>query len=49
MATWIPESASRNAPAASGFGRTGVLAAIAREPIALAGLVMVAIYAAIAL
>ena len=49
MATWIPESASRNAPAAFGLGRTGVLAAIAREPIALAGLVMVAAYAAIAL
>jgi len=49
MATWIPESASRNAPAAFGLGRTGVLAAISREPIALAGLVMVAVYAAIAL
>src|SRR5207247_4826102 len=49
MATWIPESASRNAPAALGLGRTGVVAAIAREPIALAGLVMVAVYAAIAL
>jgi peptide/nickel transport system permease protein len=48
MATWIPESASRNAPAL-GFGRrTGVLAAIAREPVALVGLVMVAAYAIIA-
>src|SRR5437016_13260728 len=45
MATWIPESASRStAPL-----RLGVLAAIAREPIALAGLGMVAVYAAIAL
>ena len=48
MATWIPESASRST-AALGPGRTGVLAAIAREPIALAGLVMVAVYAAIAI
>jgi peptide/nickel transport system permease protein len=48
MATWIPESASRST-AAVGLGRTGVLAAIAREPIALAGLVMVAVYAAIAI
>src|SRR5437899_2961501 len=45
MATWIPESASRStAPL-----RLGVLAAIAREPVALAGLGMVALYAAIAL
>jgi len=49
MATWIPESASRSAPAAFGLGRTRVLAAIAREPIALSGLAMVAVYAAIAL
>jgi len=48
MATWIPESASRNA-AALGPGRTRVLAAIAREPVALAGLLMVVAYAAIAL
>ena len=48
MATWIPESASRSSAALSP-GRPGVLAAIAREPIALAGLTMVAIYAAIAL
>jgi peptide/nickel transport system permease protein len=48
MATWIPESASRNAAATFGFGRTGVLAAIAHEPVALAGLAMVAAYAAIA-
>jgi peptide/nickel transport system permease protein len=48
MATWIPESASRSAPAAFGFSRRGVLAAIAREPVARIGLALVAIYAAIA-
>jgi len=47
MATWIPESASRST-AALGLGRTGVVAAIAREPVALVGLVMVAVYAGIA-
>jgi ABC-type dipeptide/oligopeptide/nickel transport system permease subunit len=47
MATWIPESASRSA----GFGLPGrgALARLAREPVALAGLVMVALYAAVAL
>ena len=49
MATWIPESASRNALTTFGLGRTGVLAAIAREPVALSGLLMVVAYAAIAL
>ena len=49
MATWIPESASRSAPAAFGRPPTGVLAAIAREPVALVGLAMVAMYAAVAL
>jgi peptide/nickel transport system permease protein len=48
MATWIPESASRST-AAVGQGRTGVLAAIAREPVAVVGLVMVAAYAGVAL
>ena len=48
MATWIPESASRNAAAVFGFGRTGLVAAIAREPVALVGLAMVAVYAGIA-
>jgi peptide/nickel transport system permease protein len=48
MATWIPESASRSTAALS-RGRSGVLVAIAREPVALAGLVMVAVYAAVAL
>jgi len=49
MATWIPESASRNAATTFRLGRTRVLAAIAREPVALAGLLMVVAYAAIAL
>ena len=49
MATWIPESASRNAPAAFRSSRTAVLAAITREPVALVGLALVAVYAAIAL
>jgi peptide/nickel transport system permease protein len=48
MATWIPESASRST-AALGLGRTGVLAAIAREPVALAGLALVGLYTAVAL
>jgi peptide/nickel transport system permease protein len=48
MATWIPESASRSTPAL-GPGRSRVLAAIAREPVALIGLAMVAAYATIAL
>ena len=48
MATWIPESASRNAAAVFGFGRTGLVAAIAREPVALVGLAIVAVYAGIA-
>jgi len=49
MATWIPESASRSAPAAFAAGRARVLATISREPVALAGLAMVAVFAAIAL
>jgi len=47
MATWIPESASRSVtlhPA-----RAGVLGAIAREPVALAGVLMVGLFVAIAL
>src|SRR5438874_3151738 len=48
MATWIPESASRSSRAVS-FGPVGIAAAIAREPVALAGLVMVTVYVAIAL
>ena len=48
MATSIPGSAS---PSAGAFApaRSSLLAAIAGEPVALAGLVMVALYAAIAL
>ena len=49
MATWIPESASRNAPATFGRPPNGVLPAITREPVPLVGLAMVAIYAAVAL
>jgi peptide/nickel transport system permease protein len=49
MATWIPESASRRAPGRLGLGPPTALAAIAREPAALVGLAMVAIYAAVAL
>ena len=48
MATWIPESASRSA-AGRAFGPAGILAALAREPIALLGLVLVSVYAAVAL
>ena len=49
MATWIPESASRNTTAGFAVVRPGLLATIAREPVAIAGLAMVAAYAAIAL
>ncbi len=49
MATWTPGSASRSAAPRSALGRAGVIASIAREPLALAGLVMVALYVAIAL
>lgn len=50
MATWIPESASRSAPATSrSLGLAGIVAAIARERVALIGLVMVGAYVAIAL
>ncbi len=50
MATWIPESASPSSAAAGrSFGLTGILAAVAREPVALLGLVLVVSYVAIAL
>jgi len=49
MATWIPGSASPSPAAARGFGLAGTLAAIVREPVALTGLVMVALYLAVAL
>jgi peptide/nickel transport system permease protein len=48
MATWIPESASRR-PSSRAFGPAGIGAAIAREPVALIGLVMVLVYVAVAL
>ncbi len=50
MATWIPESASPS-PAAAGrsFGLAGIGAAIVREPVALLGLALVALYVAVAL
>ena len=50
MATWIPESASPS-PAAAGrsFGFAGIGAAIVREPVALLGLALVALYVAVAL
>jgi peptide/nickel transport system permease protein len=50
MATWIPESASRNAAATGrSFGLTGIVVALSREPVALIGLVMVVTYVAVAL
>src|SRR5213593_1598173 len=50
MATWIPESASPS-PIAAGrsFGLAGIGAAIVREPVALLGLALVALYVAVAL
>ena len=50
MATWIPESASAS-PAVAGrsFGLAGIGAAIVREPVALLGLALVALYVAVAL
>jgi peptide/nickel transport system permease protein len=50
MAIWIPESASpRPVPAGRSFGVAGIGAAIVREPVALLGLVMVAVYLGVAL
>lgn len=49
MATWIPESASPRPAAPSRFGLAGIAAALAREPVALVGLAMVAVYVAVAL
>jgi peptide/nickel transport system permease protein len=49
MAIWIPESASPRPVATRSFGVAGIGAAIVREPVALLGLVMVALYAGIAL
>ena len=47
MATWIPESVSRNV--AANPARAGVLGGIAREPVALLGLAMVLVYLGVAL
>jgi peptide/nickel transport system permease protein len=47
MATWIPESASRNP--ARPLGLAGTWAALVREPIALLGLLMVIAYTAVAI
>jgi len=49
MATWIPESASPRPAAPSRFGLAGIASALAREPVALVGLAMVALYVAVAL
>ena len=50
MATWIPESASPS-PTVAGrsFGLAGIGAAIVREPVALLGLALVALYVGVAL
>jgi len=50
MATWIPESASPS-PTLAGrsFGLAGIGAAIVREPVALLGLALVALYVVVAL
>ena len=50
MATWIPESASPS-PTVAGrsFGLAGIGAAIVREPVALLGLALVALYVVVAL
>jgi len=50
MAIWIPESASRSVAATGrSFGLAGIVAAVAREPVALLGLAMVVTYVAVAL
>ncbi len=48
MATWIPGSDSRSVPSRP-FGLAGVVAAIAREPVAMLGLVLVLVYVGVAL
>jgi peptide/nickel transport system permease protein len=49
MAIWIPGSVSPRPAAARGFGLAGTLSAIVREPVALAGLMLVVVYVAVAL
>ena len=48
MATWIPESASRSVTGRP-FGLAGTWAALVREPIGLVGLVLIILYAVVAL
>jgi len=49
MATWIPGSASASLAAGGAYGWRAVARAFAREPVALLGLAMVALYALVAL
>src|SRR5512132_1915223 len=48
MATWIPESASRSPTGARALGFAGIIASIAREPVALLGLALVILYVGVA-
>src|SRR2546428_328075 len=49
MATWIPGSASPSVAGVRAPGRPGLMPALAREPVALLGLAMVAVYVLLAL
>ena len=49
MATWIPGSASASPAAGGAYGWDAVARAFAREPVAVLGLAMVALYALVAL
>jgi peptide/nickel transport system permease protein len=49
MATWIPGSASASPAAGGAYGWGAVARAFAREPVAVLGLAMVALYALVAL
>jgi len=48
MATWIPGSASPSVAGVRTPGRPGLMPALAREPVALLGLAMVAVYVLVA-
>ena len=48
MATWIPGSASPSVAGVRTPGRAGLMPALAREPVALLGLAMVAVYVLVA-
>src|SRR5687767_69546 len=48
MASWIPGSGSPD-PTARSFGLAGIARSVAREPVALLGFAMVAVYVAVAL